>query len=167
MDPQAKKTALRMIPYGIYVLGASDGNGAVAAATVNWVTQTSFAPPMVAVALRADSAVCAVTKAAGAFAVNCLGKHHRDLAFTFFRPSETSDGTLNGHAYRSGRSGAPLLDEAIAAMECRVVAVVEEGDHHVFVGEVIDAHLATTHEGRPDAATLEMKDLGETVFYGG
>ena len=49
MDQDAKKTALRMIPYGIYVLTADDGKGNVAAATVNWVTQTAFAPPLVVV----------------------------------------------------------------------------------------------------------------------
>ncbi len=46
MDADAKKTALRMIPYGIYVLTA-EGSKGVAAATVNWVTQTSFDPPLV------------------------------------------------------------------------------------------------------------------------
>jgi flavin reductase (DIM6/NTAB) family NADH-FMN oxidoreductase RutF len=45
MNEDAKKTALRMIPYGIYVLTGDDGEGNVAAATVNWVTQTAFAPP--------------------------------------------------------------------------------------------------------------------------
>jgi len=39
MNEDAKKTALRMIPYGLYVLTAEGKNGAVAAATVNWVTQ--------------------------------------------------------------------------------------------------------------------------------
>ena len=41
--------ARRMIPYGIYVLTAKDSDGGIAAATVNWVTQTSFDPPLVAV----------------------------------------------------------------------------------------------------------------------
>jgi flavin reductase (DIM6/NTAB) family NADH-FMN oxidoreductase RutF len=45
MDADAKKVALRMIAYGIYVLTADDGKGNVEAATVNWVTQGSFAPP--------------------------------------------------------------------------------------------------------------------------
>ncbi len=45
MDADAKKTTLRMIPYGLYVLTADDGKGTVGAATVNWVTQTAFAPP--------------------------------------------------------------------------------------------------------------------------
>ena len=55
MDQDAKKTALRMIPYGIYVLTADDGKGNVAAATVNWVTQTAFAPPLVVVGVKTDS----------------------------------------------------------------------------------------------------------------
>ena len=42
MDANAKKTALRMIPYGLYVLTAESKDGAVAAAAVNWVTQVSF-----------------------------------------------------------------------------------------------------------------------------
>jgi flavin reductase (DIM6/NTAB) family NADH-FMN oxidoreductase RutF len=49
MDPNAKKTALRMIPYGLYVLTAKGKDGAIGAATVNWVTQASFTPPLVAI----------------------------------------------------------------------------------------------------------------------
>ena len=45
MDAEAKKTALRMIPYGIYVL-TTNGEEGPTAATVNWVTQTSFEPPL-------------------------------------------------------------------------------------------------------------------------
>ncbi len=45
--------------------------------------------------------------------------------------------------------------------------IVEEGDHHTVVAEVVDAHLCHPPTGRPDAAILEMKDLGDNVFYGG
>ncbi|MCZ6720005.1 MAG: flavin reductase family protein, partial [Proteobacteria bacterium] len=55
MDGDAKKIALRMIPYGIYVLTAEDSSGAIAAATVNWVTQTAFEPPLIVVGVKADS----------------------------------------------------------------------------------------------------------------
>ena len=54
MDDNDKKTALRMIPYGIYVLTAEAPDGTVAAATVNWVTQTSFNPPLEEVGMKAD-----------------------------------------------------------------------------------------------------------------
>ena len=56
MNEEAKRTALRMIPYGMYILTTKSQDGQeVGAATVNWLTQTSFAPPLVAVGVKADS----------------------------------------------------------------------------------------------------------------
>ncbi len=60
-----------------------------------------------------------------------------------------------------------VLDDAPASVECKVVQIVEHGDHHVVLGEVTAAQVATEPAGRPDEAILEMKDLGEKVFYGG
>jgi flavin reductase (DIM6/NTAB) family NADH-FMN oxidoreductase RutF len=167
MDADTKKTTLRMIPYGLYVLTADDGKGNVAAATINFVTQTSFAPPLVVAAVKADSGAYEVVKAAGSFALNMLGKDHKGLAFTFFKPASVADGKLSGQGFRKGATGAPILDAAPAAIECRVKTIVAEGDHHIVVGEVVEAHLPKPLSGRPDAAILEMKDLGENVFYGG
>jgi flavin reductase (DIM6/NTAB) family NADH-FMN oxidoreductase RutF len=62
---------------------------------------------------------------------------------------------------------AAVLIDALGAIECRVTSIVEQGDHHIIVGEVVEAHLNTPPSGRPDAAILEMKDLGDNVFYGG
>ena len=78
-----------------------------------------------------------------------------------------SDGKISGQAYRKGTTGVPLLVDAPGAVECRVTAVIEQGDHHIVVGEVVEAHLSKPFTGRPDAAILEMKDLGDNVFYGG
>jgi flavin reductase (DIM6/NTAB) family NADH-FMN oxidoreductase RutF len=167
MDANTKKTALRMIPYGIYVLTADDGKGGIAAATVNWVTQTAFAPPLVVVGVKTDSGAYQIIKAAKTFALNMLGKDQKGLAFTFFRPADVSDGKLSGQAYRKGSTGAPILIEAPGAIECKVATIVEQGDHHIVVGEVIDAHLNKPPAGRPDAAILEMKELGDNIFYGG
>ena len=167
MNTDSKKTVLRMIPYGIYVLTVDDAKGNVAAATVNWVTQTAFAPPLVIVGVKADSGTYKTVKAAQAFALNMLGKEHKSLAFTFFRPVDLTDGKLSGQAFRKGETGAPILIDAPGAIECRVTAIVEQGDHHIVVGEVVEAHLNRPLTGRPDTAILEMKDLGENVFYGG
>ena len=168
MDADAKKTTLRMIPYGIYVLTADDGKGTVGAATVNWVTQTAFAPPLVVVGVKADSGAYAALKASRTFALNMLGKEHKNLAFAFFKPAKLENGMLSGQSFLRGAStGQPILDAAIGAVECRVKTIVEEGDHHIVVGEVVDAHLRHPPAGRPDAAILEMKDLGDNVFYGG
>ena len=166
MDDAAKKTALRMIPYGIYVMTAERGDE-IAAATVNWVTQTSFEPPLVAVGVKADSGAYTVGREAGHFALNVLGKGQQGAAFGFFKPAEKEGNTISGEPYHTGASGAPLLDNAAASIECKLVEVVERGDHHIFVGEVIDAHVVSEIEGRPDEAILEMKELGDNVFYGG
>jgi len=166
MDDDAKKTALRMIPYGIYVLTA-ENDGEVAAATVNWVTQTAFAPPLVVVGVKTDSGAYGISKAAGNFALNMLGKGQQGLAFGFFKPATRDGNTVSGEPFHAGSSGAPILDNAIASVECQIVDIIEQGDHHIFVGEVVDANVATQPEGRADEAILEMKELGKNVFYGG
>src|SRR6516225_3858751 len=130
MNPDDKKTVLRMIPYGIYVLTSDDGRGNISAATVNWVTQTAFAPPLVVVGVKTDSGTYQTVKAAQSFALNMLGKDQKSLAFTFFRPADVSDGKLSGQSYRRGSTGAPVLIDVLGAIECRLASIVEQGDHH-------------------------------------
>jgi hypothetical protein len=120
MDNDAKKTALRMIPYGLYVLTAEDGEGSVAAATVNWVTQTAFEPPLVAVGVKVDSGSHALIKSTGAFALNVLGKGQQGQAYAFFKPVERDGDTLGGEPCRTGTTGAPILDNAPAFVECKL-----------------------------------------------
>ena len=57
MDADAKKTALRMIPYGIYVMTSEDSDGTISAATVNWVTHTSFDPPLVVIGVKSEAGI--------------------------------------------------------------------------------------------------------------
>lgn len=167
MNNDAKKAVLRMIPYGLYVLTADDGKGNIGAATVNWVTQTAFAPPLVVVGVKADSGVYAILKDAGHFALNMLGKGQQGLAFAFFKPADVTDGKISGQPYHSGTTGAPILTELPGAVECKVKQIVTEGDHHVVIAEVVEAHQPKSFDGRPDKAILHMGDLGDNVFYGG
>jgi flavin reductase (DIM6/NTAB) family NADH-FMN oxidoreductase RutF len=167
VDQEAKKTALRMIPYGLYVLTTGGEGGPAAAATVNWVTQASFDPPLVAVGVKADSSGHQIIKDTQSFVLNVLGKGQQDLAFKFFKPAEIDGETIGGEPFRTGETGAPILANAPAYAECRLVESIEKGDHSVFVAEVVGAGVSTPPEGRADDATLWMKDLGEKTFYGG
>jgi flavin reductase (DIM6/NTAB) family NADH-FMN oxidoreductase RutF len=167
MDADAKKIALRMIPYGLYVITAEAKDGRVAAATVNWVTQASFQPPLVAVAVKVDSSAYEIVKSAGAFALNVLAKGQNGLAFTFFKSLARDGNTIGGEAFRQGKTGSPILARAAAYVECSVVGGLEKGDHSLFLGEVVEAGVALSPQGRPDDATLVLKDLGEKTFYGG
>jgi flavin reductase (DIM6/NTAB) family NADH-FMN oxidoreductase RutF len=167
MDEDAKKIALRMIPYGLYVLTAEGKDGAIAAATINWVTQASFGPPLVVAGVKAGSGAHAIIKEAGKFALNILGKDQQGAAFTFFKPLERDGDSIGGEAFEMSPGGVPILLSTPAWVECKLTETVERGDHSIFVGEVTDAGVRKAPDGRPDDATLWLKDLGDTVFYGG
>lgn len=166
MNADDKKLALRMIPYGLYVLTANDGEN-VAGATVNWVTQTSFDPPLIAIGLKVGSGALEVSKSANKFALNMLGKGQQGQAFGFFKPATVEDGKLSGEPFTTDVTGAPILSNCPAAVECEVVEIIEKGDHHVVLAQVVNARVHKEIEGRADEAILEMKELGDSVFYGG
>ncbi len=160
MDPQVRKQVLRMITYGLYVLTAKDEDD-VAAGTMTWLSQASFNPPLIMVAIRGDSTVHTVVERAGRFAVSIVGEGQKDMAAAFFRPAEISDGTINGYAFEPGpETGAPLILDAPAWFEARVTDAVKRGDHTVFVAEVINAGVRNT-----DARPLVLRDTGWS--YGG
>jgi len=108
-----------------------------------------------------------IIKAAGCFALSVLGKGQTDQAFSFFKPVTREGERIGGHAFRTGSTGSPVLVGAPASLECSLVSTVEEGDHSLFVGKVVDAGVPDPITGRPDAITLVLGDLGEKTFYGG
>lgn len=166
MDSQVKKTALRMIPYGLFVLTAKDSDDRFAAAAINWVTQASFDPPQVVVCVKRDSGTLQVVEQAGKFALNVLGKAHGEMAFTFFKHVEERDGELGGVPYRL-EGGVPVLAPAPAYIVCELSESMGQGDHKVLLGTVVDAGLQAEVEGRPDEVTLWLRELEGNLFYGG
>ena len=158
MDPAIKKKALRMISYGLYVATSRDDSG-VAAGTINWISQSSFTPPWVMVAIKADSTLHRAITNSRKFIVHVVGKDQKELATAFFRGAELSGDRLNGYRLESSSNGIPLLADPPAWFECRVTSDVRGGDHTIFVAEVVDAGV------RKDADPLTLRDTG--FFYGG
>jgi flavin reductase (DIM6/NTAB) family NADH-FMN oxidoreductase RutF len=158
MDPAIKKKALRMITYGLFVATARDETGP-AAGTINWISQGSFTPPLVMVAIKADSALHRAVAASRKFIIHVVGKDQKELATAFFRGAELSGDRLNGYRIDSRPDGIPLLADPPAWFECRVANDVRGGDHTVFVAEVVDAGV------RHDVEPLTLRDTG--FFYGG
>ncbi|HXY26850.1 MAG TPA: flavin reductase family protein [Acidimicrobiales bacterium] len=160
MDPQEKKVALRAITYGLYVMTGA-GNDELAADGVNWLTQASFEPPLVAAAVKADSKLHAVVSEAGTFAVNVLAEDQLDVVKAFFRSTTVEGDRINGQRFaRGGETGSPILDVAPYWFECRVTDTVARGDHTVFVGEVVGAGVRDA--SRPP---LTLRSTG--MNYGG
>ena len=158
MDEIAKKQTLRMIPYGLYVLTVGDGDSANAA-TVTWLTQASFDPPRITVHLRNDTSTNERVLATRRFVVNVLGEGQKELASTFFRHVELAGNTLGGHPIHDGITGAPILDDAPAYLECQVVKTLDAGDHTIVLADVVEAGIQN------DLAILDLAQTGYT--YGG
>ncbi len=159
LDPQAKKLALRAINYGLYVVTARSG-GELAAAGVNWLTQASFEPPLVATAIKTDNDSHRLIEESGAFAVNVLGKDQLDVGKAFFRTSVVEGDTINGYRFEPApETGCPLIVDLPYWFECRVTDAVKGGDHTVFVGETVGAGV------RAETVPLLLRDTG--MNYGG
>jgi flavin reductase (DIM6/NTAB) family NADH-FMN oxidoreductase RutF len=146
MDPEAKSRALNLFTYGLYVIGTTRGDQQHAV-MVNWLTQASFEPPLVAVALMKEALSTSMVAEAGAFTVNVPPADGRDFARTFVKRRPHEGNRLGGYEFYTKTTGAPIFVDALAFVECRVVATVDRGDHLIFVAEVIDAGVH--REGEP------------------
>ncbi|HEX3402925.1 MAG TPA: hypothetical protein VHT74_21625, partial [Acetobacteraceae bacterium] len=89
------------------------------------------------------------------------GKDHENLALAFLRPAKLENGMLSGQSFLGGGSGAPILDAAIGAVECKDDCRGGRAPHRCGRS---DRRAFVSPAGRPDAAILEMKDLGDKVF---
>jgi flavin reductase (DIM6/NTAB) family NADH-FMN oxidoreductase RutF len=158
VDANIKKKVLRLIPYGLFV-ATSRADQKFGAGTINWVTQSSFARPLVVAAIKADSTLHEVIAASRAFALHVLAKNQKDIATAFFKGAQPEGDKLNGYRFESGTTGAPILVDPPAWFECRVVDEIGGGDHTIFVGEVVEAG------SRRDEEPLTLRDTG--FFYGG
>lgn len=154
MDQNAKKTALRRIVYGLYALGVRDGEEEHAM-TVNWVTQVSFEPPMIAVAIERESHSLPLVQRARAFALSIFPTGARQLAGKLGRSSANVPNKLEGVAHHPAPvTGSPVLDEATAWLDCRVVFDHPAGDHVVAIAEVVEAGV------QRDERTLTLEETG-------
>lgn len=154
MDLDAKKKVLRSFPYGLYALGVRDGDGAHAM-TVNWVTQVSFEPPMLAVAVENESRSLPLLRRERAFALSVFATGARQLAGKLGRSSANVPDKLDGVAHHPApETGAPVLDDATGWIGCRVAAEHPAGDHVLVIAEIVEA--ATQR----DAKALTLEETG-------
>lgn len=138
MDLRARKRTLRQLSNGLYVVTSANG-ACHGAATVTWMSQASFTPPLVMAAIRPDSNVFRCLAESGVAAVHILDSTQQDMAQRFFSPTCVVDQTINGEPFSPGLTGAPILRNALAYFECFVRQIVTLGDHAVVIMEVVEA----------------------------
>ncbi len=138
MDPRAKKQALELVTYGLYVVGTQRGDQKHAV-MVNWLTQASFDPPLIALALMKDALSTEMVAASGDFSINIPAADQLDFARSFIKRRPHEGNRLGGHEFYTKTTGCPIFNDALAFVECKVVATVDHGDHLIVVAEVVDA----------------------------
>ena len=127
--------------------------------TASWVTQGSFNPPLVVMAVRAEGSSHEIIKNTGKFSLNVLKSDQKDLAAVFFKPQKALGGRFESVEFNLGEFGLPILVDSVGGVECKVVGNVMYGDHTVFVGEVLSAYLNN------DVDSLNLNSTGWN--YGG
>ena len=158
MDITKRKKAMRLVTYGLYVVTAREEDRC-AASTTTWFSQCSFDPPLVMAGIQRKSTLNRIINDSRAFAVHFIGKSQKKLATGFFKTTHVKGDTINGYPFEPGVTGAPILADPPAWIECRVVDAVNHGDHTVFIAEVVAAGV------RSDEDPLTLRDAG--FSYGG
>ena len=154
------REVLRMFNYGLYV-AAGIGSEGPRAATISWVSQASFEPRLISVAMRKGTAICDTVLDSRRFSLHVVGTEQNDFAKAFFKVNQASDDAIAGYHYVLSESGLPIFDAASAWLECEVVEVANlSGDHAVFIAQVTGSGLR-----RPPITPLALKDT--PWHYGG
>jgi len=160
LNLEAKKILLRKIPHGLFICGVRDEEKEeINGFTASWVTQGSFTPPLIVMAVRAEGASHQIILNTNKFSLNFLKSDQKDLAATFFKPQKALGGRFESVEFSLGDHGLPILENGVGGVECEVKGNVSNGDHTVFVGEVLTAYL------KEDVDSLNLSSTGWN--YGG
>jgi flavin reductase (DIM6/NTAB) family NADH-FMN oxidoreductase RutF len=161
-----RRRVLWTMPYGLYIVGSRAGerrNGM----TLNWATQVSFEPKLVGIGVEQTALTHELIVAGMVFSLNVIDREDRTIVRKFTKPVEvevaddSDSGTLNEFAFHDGVTGAPILDQAVAYVDCEVRDTLAVGNHTFFVGEIVDARF------QKDEGTHVLRMEDTRMNYGG
>jgi len=157
-----RRRVLWSMPSGLYVIGSRDGDRRNAM-TLNWATQVSADPKLVAISVEKEALTHDLIATGKVFSLCVIDREDRAIVRKFTKPVDVDlEGrTLNGFGFHDGSTGSPILDQAAAWVECRVQQSVDVGSHTLFLGEVADAGFQKSE----DTEVLRMEDT--RMNYGG
>ena len=144
IDPDAFRSVLGRFASGITILTSLDGEGRDVGMTVSAFCSVSLHPPLVQACIDRTASMFDALQTAGAIGINVLASDQEALSRRF--AAADSMHRFDGVGYTRGDNGGVLLDDALAHIECRIVARHDAGDHMVVIGEV---ERAAARDARP------------------
>jgi flavin reductase (DIM6/NTAB) family NADH-FMN oxidoreductase RutF len=158
-----RRRVLWTMPSGLSVVGSTDGVDRRNLMTLNWATQLSFEPKLLGISVENEAYTHELIEAGGVFSLCIIDREDRAIVRKFTKPVDVDldASTLNGFAVHTRTTGAPVLDQSSAFLDCVVRDRVATGDHTLFIGEIVDAGFLKD-EG---TEVLRMEDT--RMNYGG
>lgn len=135
IDPRALRQVFGSFATGVTIVTVRDASGRPRGMTANSFTSVSLTPPLILVCVATNAPIWPAFAAAETFAVNVLAHSQQELSQGFAQPLPDK---FAGVDWRPGRQGSPVLNDAVAHLECRRVREIEAGDHMILLGEVVD-----------------------------
>ncbi|MBW1981371.1 MAG: flavin reductase [Deltaproteobacteria bacterium] len=135
-----RNIVMKCLTNGVYIVTTAD-NGQINGVTRSWLTQLSYEPTLIGVAIAPLRKCHGMIVRSGQFAVNVLGQDQVDLAARFGFTTGRQVDKFQGIDIEHTAAGLPLLPQALAYIDCNVVETIDIGDHTLFVGQVTEAEI--------------------------
>ena len=149
IEPNELRRVMGHFATGVTIITTASKSGAPFGLTANAFTSVSLNPPLLLVAVDKKAESYPLFEESKVFTVNILSDEQETLSRKF---AVSGGDKFQGVAYQMGANGVPILDGALAYLECKLYAVYDGGDHTLFLGEI------------EEARTREIKPL---IFYRG
>lgn len=159
LTPELINAATWKIPNALALVGSRSGdewNGM----TTSWITQVSQDPVLIGVGIDTVAVTHRLIADGGSFTVNLWDASNTRPFVKFSKPAVKEGMALNGYPITEGVTGAPIFDDAIAWLECKVINPIPCGTHTFFIGELVAAGV-----NNDEATPAAMSDT--RMKYGG
>ncbi|MGI8883089.1 MAG: flavin reductase family protein [Pyrinomonadaceae bacterium] len=137
------RSALSRFASGVTVVTTKDNDGKLYGITVSAFCSVSLTPPLVLICIEKNTGSHHAFEQSRVFVINILRENQQHISNRFASHLEDK---FTGISYRKGIEELPVLEDALANLECRLSHSYEGGDHTIFVGEI---EKATIKDGNP------------------
>ncbi|MBI5301321.1 MAG: flavin reductase [Chloroflexi bacterium] len=148
IDATQFRKVMRRLPTGVTILTARDG-AQIHGMTANSFTSVSLDPLLVLVCIKRHNTTYDFVARTGGFAINILSQAQEHLAKRFAKQAPQPPDPFFDIPYHAATTGAPIFDESVAYLDCRVVATHDAGDHTIFIGEVVALGFGNARDASP------------------
>ena len=145
-DDRGLRNAFGQYPTGVAIITTVTGAGERLGMTISSFGSLSLDPPLILFSIYRRANSFSAWQQAKAYAVNILHEAQEELSNRF----ATAKGEKwAGLTTRAGKTGVPLLPNAVVTLECEPYGRYDGGDHEIFVGRVVEVHENMARRGHP------------------